>query len=205
MFKTLSAAALSSTLALAGFATPAHADQEDIARFIIGTGLLAILSKAIEETRDDDRRMQYVNPSLSGAPIIYGQPQYQQPVIIQQPQPQPKVVHKHITQVVRQPTRVIEHHTEIVKKPTKKVIHKQKVTKPRKVEILRDLPSACAKTMKTRGGNRTFLTQGCLERSGIRTTTLPAQCGRVLDMPGKARDRRGWNRKCLKQEGYRIR
>ena len=65
MFKTLSAAALSATLAFTCL-TPstAHAaDQDDIGRFILGASLLAMIAAAANARSEDDDDDRYVTRS----------------------------------------------------------------------------------------------------------------------------------------------
>ena len=58
MFKTIAATALSATLAFATL-TPAPAqaqgiDQNEIAKFLLGIGVAALIAKAMDEANDDD-------------------------------------------------------------------------------------------------------------------------------------------------------
>lgn len=181
MFKTLSAAALSATLAFTCL-TPstAHAaDQDDIGRFILGASLLAMIAAAANARSEDDDDDRYVTRS-----------------------PEREVHHhRHVTKVIRTPTRPLlqPRVREVIRKPSKEVVTRRPVTAHRVI------PSQCGRSFRLSTGNRAFFTQSCLEARGIRTSSLPDRCERVLDMPGNRQDRRGWNRHCLKTEGFLIR
>lgn len=59
MFKTLSAAALSLTIALTTMgasATPARANNDDIAKFVFGALAIGIIAKGISDAREQDER-----------------------------------------------------------------------------------------------------------------------------------------------------
>lgn len=67
------------------------------------------------------------------------------------------------------------------------------------------MPKSCQKTFDVRNGKRTFLKAKCLKKRGIRADSLPYACQRTLDMPGNKKDRKVFGRKCLLNNGYRIR
>ncbi len=180
MFKILSATALSATIALTSLSpTAAHAGNDEIGRIIFGAGVLAIIAAAVNASQDDNDRD---DPRRTYYP--------------------PKEVHNHktVNRIVRQrppspppPPRVD------VRRPIQKV----ETRKP--VQLSRVVPSRCGRSYKVSEGRRVYFMESCLKDAGIRTSSLPDQCERILDMPGKREDRHGWNRGCLQSNGYTIR
>ncbi|MFD0982083.1 hypothetical protein [Tropicimonas aquimaris] len=186
MFKSIAATALSATLALGVIApTPAAAqgiDQNNLLKILLGIGTVALIAKAVDEARDDDDDKKEVHIHRDVTKVI------------ERPAPTRNVV------VQPQPRRVI------VQEPNRRVVTREPVRKPGRVEeVQRVIPGACQRTFRVDGDNRVFLTRNCLESEGVRTTSLPNQCERILDMPGDVQNRRVWNRGCLESNGYRIR
>ncbi|SNT05030.1 hypothetical protein [Tropicimonas sediminicola] len=187
MFKSIAATALSATLALGIIApTPAAAqgiDQNDLLKILLGIGTVALIAKAVDEANDDDDKKKkevHVHRDVTK--------------VIKRPAPARNV------EVQPQPRRVI------VQEPNRRVVTREPERKPTRVEeVQRVIPSACQRTFRVDGDNRVFLTRNCLESEGVRTTSLPNQCERILDMPGDVQNRRVWNRGCLESNGYRIR
>ncbi|SDI63433.1 hypothetical protein [Aliiruegeria lutimaris] len=81
------------------------------------------------------------------------------------------------------------------------------VQPPQRVEVKRNntLPSQCSRQFNTNSGQRSYMMKDCLERNGVRVSSLPGRCERSIDMPGRGPDRTGWFQGCLNSEGYRIR
>lgn len=193
MHKSLSAITLATSLTLGAMSpTTAHASDDDIARFVLGAGLLAVLAAAIDG-HQDGRNSYDVHYNAA--------PRREAPVIVEQPREVHRhVTHKHVTKVIRKPT--------VIQTP-KKVVRRTVVEPPKKTakqtKVLRHLPAGCEKMVRTSSGRRGFVTRSCLTKSGIRTAPLPNQCERVLDLPGSKKDRRAWSSSCLQRSGYRIR
>ncbi|WP_068108584.1 hypothetical protein [Tropicimonas marinistellae] len=186
MLKTVAATALSLTLALGALApTPAHAaNQEDIAKILLGVGFAALIAKALHEQAEDrDKKATkevHVHRHITNRPVTK---------VIEKPAPRSRVV-------VQQPPKRV-----VVKEPTQSSRPGSGWGKNASSVI----PSTCQRTFRHDGENRVYVTRRCLEREGVRTANLPNQCERVLDLPGNASDRLVWNRGCLEKNGYRIR
>lgn len=179
MFKTLAATALSATLAMATLApAPAEAqmvnNQGEIAKFLLGVGVAALIARAMDEARDDDD---------DDKKEIH--------------------VHRDVTKVIERPAP--SRNTVVQQQPRRVVVQEPSRQPSRATEVQRVVPSACQRTFRVDGGNRVYLTRACLESEGVRTSSLPTQCERILDMPGDVQNRRVWNRGCLESNGYRIR
>jgi hypothetical protein len=192
MLKTFAATALSATLALATLApTPARAaEQEDLAKLLFGVGIAALIAKSLNDQNnndddDDDDDDDHDHHHGYSDRDVY--------------------VHRYTTREPPAPRRPV-----VVPPPSRRVIVPQKprtvVTQPPRVkEMYRVVPGSCQRTFRSDGANRAFVTRACLEREGVRTSSLPDQCERILDMPGDIQNRRAWNSTCLQSYGYRIR
>ncbi|NDR58547.1 hypothetical protein [Aliiruegeria sabulilitoris] len=81
------------------------------------------------------------------------------------------------------------------------------VQPPQRVEVNRShtLPGQCSRQFNTHDGQRNFIIKDCLERNGVRVSSLPGRCERSIDMPGRGPSQTGWFQGCLNREGYRFR
>ena len=184
MFKTLSAAALSLSIALGGFApTPAVAgDREDLAKVLIGIGLLAAIASAADSAERDRRPATRSGDSNRWDRDAYrwNQNDYRWN--------QDNYRRDRERAVIEEPFRPLN------------PVERNRYGANRKV-----LPKQCVRTIDLDRGKRSFLMRDCLEDRGIRTLRLPVACERSIDVPGRKRDLEGWNRSCLQNRGYAIR
>ena len=158
MFKTFSAAALSLTLvmtSLSATATPARANNDDIAKVIFGALAIGIIAKGISDARADDHQPVATRPARNNQ-VTVTRPARNNHVTVTRPN------RNHAQRI---PARCARE-ARVGNRSRVATIYRRGCL--RRAGIRTQRADNCVRTGHIRGRNVTYYTARCLRRSGFR-------------------------------------